>query len=123
MDLADSPRQDDLDGRGVAIDQVEFMSSLFDLENLSRRLRIFVGHHSTLKSEAVRLLEEALIRGQIERGEASRISGLPERSARRLLNECVAEGLLASPTPKGPVSLQFPAHSLETLFPRLYSHA
>ena len=34
---------------------------------------------------------------------------------------CVlAAGLLASDTPKGPVSLRFPADTLDTLFPRLF---
>lgn len=138
MDRADTPREGDLDGRGnlsqrafiefivwflrIAVDQVNFMSSLFDLENLTNRLRAFVEHRETLKSEAARLLDEALVRGEFERGEAPRITGLPERSARRVLNEVVKEGMLASDTPKGPVSLRFPAHSLEILFPRLYPH-
>ena len=60
------------------------------------------------------------IRGEFERGEASRITGLPVRTAQRLLNDLVADGLLASTTPKGPVSLRFPTHTLEILFPRLY---
>ncbi len=64
--------------------------------------------------------EEALIRGQFERGEAARITGLPERTARCVLNDTVAEGLLASATPKAPVSLRFPAEALEMLFSRLY---
>ena len=138
MDLADTPRQGDLDGRGnlseralidfvawflqVAIDQVEFMSSLFELNNLAARFRALVEQQHSLKPEGVRLFEETLVRGEIERGEASRITGLPERSARRVLNDLVTEGLLASATPKGPVSVRFPAHSLETLFPRLYPH-
>ncbi len=139
MDLADTPRQGDSDGRGnlseralidfvvwflrVAIDQVGFMASLFELDNLTNRLRAFVAQRENLKPEAARLLDEILVRGEIERGEASRITGLPERSARRVLNDLVKEGMLASATPKGPVSLRFPAHSLETLFPRLYPHA
>lgn len=138
MDLADTPRQGDLDGRGnlseralidfvvwflrVAIDQVAFMSSLFELDNLTSRLVAFVAQRDTLKPEAARLLDETLVRGEIERGEASRITGLPERSARRVLNDLINEGMLASTTPKGPVSLRFPTHSLETLFPRLYPH-
>ncbi len=136
MDYADTPRQGDLDGRGnlsqqalteftlwflkVCLDQVTFMSSLFDLDNLARRLHIYIERSDTLKPEASRLLEEALIRGQFERGEAPRITGLPERSARRVLNDVTAEGLLASTTPKGPVSLRFPTAALEKLFPRLY---
>lgn len=139
MDAADAPRQGDLDGGGnlslralteftawflkVCLDQVTFMSGLFDLNNLARRLRTHVERSDHLKPEAARLLEEALFRGQFERGEAARITGLPERTARRVLNDVVTEGLLASETPKGPVSLHFPTASLETLFPRLYPEA
>lgn len=138
MDLADTPRQGDHDGGGnlsqrtliefvvwflrVSVDQVRFMSGLFDLNDVSNRLHAFVAGHPSLKPESSRLLDEALLRGEIERGEASRITGLPERSARRILNDLIHEGMLESATPKGPVSLRFPAHSLEILFPRLYPH-
>jgi Fic family protein len=136
MDHADMPRQGDLDGRGnlsqralsefvlwflkVALDQVRFMSGLFELDTLVRRLRTFVERSDKLKPEAIRLLEEALIRGEFERGEIARITGLPERTARRVLNDVIAAGLLASETPKGTVSLRFPADALEILFPRLF---
>jgi Fic family protein len=139
MDLADSPRRGDTDGRGnlskaallefvewflkVCVDQVRFMTSLFEVEALAQRLARFVERHLNLKPEAARLLEEALIRGELERGEASRASGLPERSARRALNDLVAAGLLASETPKGAVSLRFPADALDVLFPRLFPEA
>ena len=48
------------------------------------------------------------------------MTGLPERTARRVLGDIVGAGLLASATPKGPVSLRFPVDTLEGLFPRLY---
>ena len=63
------------------------------------------------------------MRGEYDRGEAARITGLPERSARRVLNDVVARGMLASTTQKGPVSLRFPTGSLEIFFPRLYVQA
>jgi Fic family protein len=136
MDYADTPRQGDLDGRGnlsqkalqefvlwflrVCLDQVTFMSSLFELDGLLQRLRAYVLRGPNLKPESAGLLEEALIRGEFERGEIARITGLPERSARRVLSDVIELGLLASDTPKGKVSLRFPAHALEDLFPRLY---
>jgi Fic family protein len=138
MDHADMPRQGDLDGRGnlshralsefvlwflrVCLDQVTFMSGLFELETLAKRLGTYATRRD-LKPEAARLLQEALIRGQFERGEISRITGLPERSARRVLNEVTQAGLLASETPKGLVSLRFPVDALELLFPRLFPEA
>jgi Fic family protein len=136
MDHADMPRQGERDGRGnlshraladftlwflkVCHDQVTFMAGLFDLNNLAERLARSVQQNGKLKPEASRLLHEALMRGEFDRGDAARICGLPERSARRLLGEVIDEGLLASATAKGPVSLRFPAHTLEILFPQLY---
>ena len=139
MDYADTPRQNDLDGRGnlslhalkdftlwflkLSLDQVNFMSGLLEIDALAQRFKKYVAQSDTLKPESSRLLEEALIRGEFDRGEAARITGMPERSARRVLNDVVAEGLLASTTEKGPVSLRFPTDSLETFFPRLYVQA
>ena len=136
LDHADMPRQGDRDGRGnlsrtalidftqwfldVCLDQVTFMSSLFDLGSLERRLITYVDRNDAIKPEAARLLQEALFRGQFDRGDAARITGLPERTARRVLNDVISEGLLASTTEKGPVSLRFPAKALDSLFPRLY---
>ena len=136
MDLADTPRQGDLDGRGnlsqralnefvlwfleIALDQVRFMTDLFELDTLARRLKKLVEQHENLKPEASLLLEEALIRGSFERGEIARITRLPERTARRALSDLVEVGLLASQTPKGAVSLRFPVKFLDILFPRLF---
>jgi Fic family protein len=136
MDLADTPREGDLDGRGnlseralsefvlwfvkVCLDQVTFMSSLFELDALAGRLRNYVRLSEKLKPEAARLLEEALMRGKIERGEASRITGLPERTARRVMNDVLDAKLLDSETPKGAVSLRFPEDTHDILFPRLF---
>jgi Fic family protein len=139
MDHADTPRQGDLDGRGnlseraladfvlwflrVCLDQVSFMSGLFDIDNLAQRLRRYVSQHDTLKPETSRLLEEALVRGQFERGEITRITGLPERTSRRILADAIDAGLLASQTAKGPVSLRFPLEAQDVLFPRLFQES
>ena len=139
MVRADAPREGDLDGRGnlsrralieftqwfleVALDQVNFMSGLFEMQTLARRLKSFIERADGLKPESAALLEAALVRGEIERGAAAGITGLPERTARRVLNDTVEAGLLASATPKGPVSLRFPEAALEFLFPRLYPQA
>jgi Fic family protein len=139
MDAADAPRQGDLDGRGnlslkalnefvlwflkVCVDQVKFMSGLFDIDTLKKRLGAYVDRSDKLKPEAKRLLDEALMRGEFERGEIERITGLPERTARRVLGAVIEVGLLASTTEKGPVSLRFPDDALEILFPRLYPEA
>jgi Fic family protein len=139
MDHADAPRQGDLDGRGnlsqhalvdftlwflkVCLDQIKFMTDLFEIDTLARRFKAYVDMSETLKPEALRLLEEALIRGEFERGDIPRITGLPERTARRVFNEVASEGLLASDTPKGPVSLRFPMKTQDILFPRLFAES
>jgi Fic family protein len=100
MDHADTPRQGDLDGRG----------------NLSQKaLQEFVLWFLRVCLDQVNFMS-----GEFERGEIVGITGLPERSARRVLSDVVELGLLTSETPKGSVSLRFPSHALEDLFPRLY---
>ena len=37
-----------------------------------------------------------------------------------MFNDVIGLGLLASETPKGPVSLRFPADALDMLFPKLF---
>ena len=135
MDHADMPRQGDLDGRGnlsqralsdftawflkACLDQVTFMADLFALDTLVGRLKLYVSRRE-LRPEAFPLLEQVLQRGELPRGEAGRVTGLKERSARDLLATMIADGVLGSDTPKGPVSLHFPLDAAEILFPRLF---
>jgi len=135
MDHADMPRQGDLDGRGnlsrralnefiawflkLCLDQVSFMSGLFALDTLVERLKLYVARRD-LKLEAFALLEQTLQRGELPRGDADRVTGLKERTARDLLAALVSDGILGSDTPKGPVSLRFPLDAIEVLFPSLF---
>jgi Fic family protein len=135
MDHADMPRQGDLDGRGnlslralrefcqwfleVCLDQVRFMEEMFDLNQLAERLKGY-GERRGWRAEAAVLLAEVLRRGEIPRGDAQSITKLKERTNRDLLAFLLAEGMLGSDSPKGPVSLRFPAKSLDVVFPRLF---
>ena len=135
MDYADTPRQGDLDGRGnlsqqalvefiqwflrVCLDQVNFMTGLFEFDHLAGRLKLYVERQS-MKPGAFPILDRVLLQGEMPRGEAERITGLKERSARMVLSSLVEDGILGSGTPKGPVSLRFPSHSVDILFPRLF---
>lgn len=139
MDYADSPWQGSLDGRGnlslralsdftawflkVCVDQVMFMTGLFDLDRLEERLRAYVTRHDALRPEAARIVDEVLLRGEMARGDAMRVTGLKERTARDLLGALIDDGIVASETPKGPVSLRFPVHAVDILFPRLFPQA
>jgi Fic family protein len=138
MMAADAPRRGDLDGRGnlstqaliefceyflrVAEDQIDFMSELFDLDGMQERIHAYVrvALSGKIKPEAEYLLREAFVRGSFERGEALRITGLSERSARGVLASLIDLGLLGSETPKGAVSLRFPDHSLHFLLPGVF---
>lgn len=136
MDAADEPRRDDLDGRGnlsqralvdfvmwfgqVALDQLQFMRGLFDLDQLTTRLDAYVRGVLAAGDAASAIVKEVLRAGEIARGEAARITGRSERSARETLGKLTDAGLLRSDTPKGPVHLQFSTVSADTLFPRLF---
>lgn len=139
LNAADSPRQGDLDGRGnmsnarlvafcrffleTATDQIDFMASLLDLAGLEARLGGYVERlvsRRELRREAGRLLLDVLARGEVQRGEAARITGTGERVGRSIVSELVARGLLQSSTPKGPLCLGFPAEAVPYFFPNLY---
>lgn len=136
---ADAPRQGDLDGRGnlsnrslvdfcrfffeVCSDQINFMTSLLELETLERRVLGYVNRQvaeNLLRKEAGFLLRDILLRGEIPRGEAARITGLGERTARKLLGTLIDKSLLESDSPKGPIRLAFPTAVVAAYFPRLY---
>ncbi len=136
MDMADAPRRGDLDGRGnlsrealvdfvtwfcrVAFDQLRFMSELFSLDNLGERLAAYVLGPVGGGEAASALVAEVLRRGVVPRGEAARITGRSERTARDVLRKLTDVGLLVSDTPKGSVALNFSTASADALFPRLF---
>lgn len=135
---ADAHRRGDLDGRGnlstmaliefcdyflqVAEDQIDFMSDLFDFDGMQERIRAYitVTLAGKIKPQAEYLLREAFMRGSFERGEASRITGMPDRTARDVLASLVRLGLLGSDAPKGAVSMKFKEHSLHVLLPGVF---
>ena len=134
---ADRPRMGDLDGRGnlsekalivfcdyamkTAIDQTKFMAQMFALDKFkSRAEHFFRTVRFDLKPESFYLYLQAFTNGEFERMEAGRITGLPERTARNVLNQLIQEGFLVSDTPKGKVRVGFPVHALGSLLPNLY---
>ena len=135
---ADQPRKGDLDGRGnlsesglaafcqfflqTALDQVRFMTRLLDLPGLEQRITKYVERRSAfgLSEEAKYILVEVLTHGEIARGEVPRITGKPERTARRILDETLKQGLVSPTTPKGPIRLALPAKAVPYYFPNLY---
>ncbi len=136
---ADSHRQGDMDGRGnlsnkglssfctfyleMALDQIGFMSTLLNFDGLQKRIMGYVDRQTALgelQPESGYLLREILLRGEVPRGEAARITGKAERTARRILKDLLDKKLLRSETEKGPVRLSFPTRAVGYFFPRLY---
>lgn len=136
MDAADAPRAGDLDGRGnlslaalagfvqwfcdVMLDQLTFMTEQLEFNALDSRLESYVERDLRLPSTATAIAQDVLRRGEVPRGEAGRITGLRDRAARDVLGKLISSGLLASVTPKGPVSLRISTSAAEILFPRLF---
>ena len=139
LGTADLPRQGDLDGRGnlsakslelfcefmlrICLDQIRYMRKCLDLDVLERRIGNYVEHarlRGFLRKESAYLVIEAFKSGRIARGEAGRITGLSERTARPLLGELIKSGLLRSDSPKGPVKLGIPPDAVSWFFPQLY---
>ena len=136
---ADEPRRSDLDGRGnlseqglrafckffleTAIDQTRFMGELLNLDTLEARIVAYAQRRAFVKelpAESGFVLREVLLRGEVPRGEMARVTGTSERTARRILERLLEDGLVASNTPKGPVRLALPVKASGFYFPRLY---
>ncbi len=148
LSYADAHRYNDYDGRGnlsnkalvafclffltTCLDQISFMHGLLKLDGLLDRINGYVSmrgaklipgpkpEYKSLKQEAAYMLQEALLRGEVGRGDMLRVSGLAERTGRVLLRQLLDEGLLVSDSPKGAVRLCFPTHVACHLFPHLY---
>ncbi len=136
---ADRARENDYDGRGslseralvdfcsfflrVSVDQVRFMQSLLDPENLLRRIELYcrdeveAGH---LPRQSYVVLREAVLTGEVERGRVQTIVNLQERAARNVTSALLEKKLLVSSGPKAPLRLGFPTEAVERWFPALY---
>jgi Fic family protein len=150
LNNADLPRRNDLDGRGplsqeelvafaawlldVCLDQARFMQGLLGLEHLKERLadllRWLAAHPwsvgsetSVIKLEALEALHYVAIIGSLERSRFIAMTGLPLRTARRVLASLLDFGVLQADGPRSPVRFGVPLASLRFLLPRLWPEA
>jgi len=136
---ADEKRVNDFDGRGylsqrylgefcqfflgTATDQIDFMQELLALEGMLNRI---VGYGERRESAmelpggTALVLREIFLRGEITRGDVPRIIGASPRTAQKLIGELLAQRLVASGSPKGPLRLGFPSDAAGHYFPNLY---
>ncbi len=136
---ADQGRYTDTDGRGVlseralvrfceyfletAIDQVRFMARLIEPRGLLARLEKWCAGQESAKRIEKRsylLLREIWHEGAAERGAVAGMVNVSERQGREMVSRLVAEGVLVSDTPRGPLRLHCPIGVVEEWFPGVY---
>ena len=135
----DSPRRNDLDGRGalseeavaaftkffleVCVDQVEFMEGLMQPDALRARILLWAEEQiklSKLPPSSGRVLEALLYRGNLPRSGVASVAGSSTRTATRIVSALTEAGVLTSDTPYAPVRLVFPAALAERWMPGLF---
>ena len=147
---ADAPRRNDLDGRGplsqealvafasyfldICLDQVRFMRQRLDLATLKDRLKLMLlslqeqpwevgSEKSVVKLDALEALHYVAMTGPIERAAFVKMTGLGDRTGRRVLTSLLHFGVLTETSPRSPVSFGVPLSSLRFLFPSLWPEA
>ena len=99
------------------------MQELLALDGMLNRIAAFAEHKESAKElprGSALVLRDIFLRGEIARGDVSRIIGASPRTAQKLTGELLAQRLLTSSSPKGPLHLGFPADAAGHYFPNLY---
>jgi hypothetical protein len=73
----------------------------------------------SIKEIAIVILYNAFVSGKLERSVALELTGMPERSARRLIAQLKDEGLLTETSSRSPLYWQIPEHAEPWYFPQL----
>ena len=135
----DSPRRNDLDGRGhlseealaefisffleTCIDQVDFMKRLVHPDQLRNRILIWAEEEhraGDLPAQAANILEAILYRGQLPRGDVSQLLATGERNARRITSALLKQEVIVADSPRAPLRLAFPAKLAARWMPGLF---
>jgi len=135
----DAERRNDLDGRGnlseealaeftefflkTCLDQVRFMERLVQPDRLRDRMLVWAAEETQaglLPGNVGELLQAVLYRGELPRGEVQTSLHMSERSARRLVSALLDRGVLASDSPRAPLTLTFPAALASRWMPGLF---
>src|SRR5258708_1410539 len=124
----DSPRRNDLDGRGAlseealaeftgfflrtCLDQVRFMEQLMEPNRLRGRILLWAEEEiraRMLPAKSGQVLEAALFRGELLRGDVAALLGASPRAARRVVSALLDRGVLSSESTRAPLFIAFPA--------------
>ena len=145
--VADTPKQGAADGSGqlsqkslvqfcefmlrTAIDQVEYMNGLLELSAMHTRIKKYIqarndgrvrtreGEIGEIKDTAAAVLYHAFLEGELARTQAQELTGMPERSARRLIEQLKKDGLLTETSHRSPLRWAIPEHAEPWYFPEL----
>ena len=140
LSAADRSRHSDYDGRGnltakglvdfcvffleTILDQISFMGSLLELPVLLTRIENYIHREATEitrhKDRLIRLLKAVATEGLISRGRVPDIVGLKPSAARQVTKLGLDAELIRTESPKGPLSIAFPAKVLDSYLPRLF---
>lgn len=135
----DQPRRGDLDGRGsrseaalaeftrfflqTCLDQVTFMDGLIEPNKLQVRIRLWIEEQvrtGDLPSQSGNVLDAALHRGDLPRGEVAGLVGTGDRQARRILAAMLNAGILRAESSRAPLRIAFPATLASRWLPGLF---
>jgi hypothetical protein len=135
----DRERRNDLDGRGplseealveftrffleTCLDQIAFMETLVQPERLRNRIVRWAEAQvdaKTLTAKSSNVLEAALYRGELSRGEIAEILHTGVRQAQRIVAELVKAGVLVSDDTRAPLRIAFPATLAAEWMPGLF---
>jgi len=138
---ADMTRWDDNDGRGnlsnkmliefckffleVAIDQVQYMSKVLQVDTMLKRIHSFVDvmqGQGRLKSETRYILEAVFLKGEIPRRDIERITSKSDKTAKLLAKSLIDIGLLETDNNNhlAPYRASYPITFSPILFSGLY---
>jgi Fic family protein len=139
LQACDEPRRGSLDGRGslseaalaeftaffleTCIDQIDFMSGLMQPNKLRDRILVWAAEEirgGALPARSDAVLTAILYRGELERGEVAMLTGLSDRSARRITSALIDIGVAQSSTSRAPLRLAFPARLATRFLPGLF---
>lgn len=138
---ADLERFNNYDGRGnlsnkmlvefcvfylkTAIDQVEYMKKMLDIDSMLGRIHTYVDLMVTrgaLKTETRYILEAVFLKGEIARREVERVTGKSDKTAKAMADSLLKLGLLSVDKENhlSPYRVSYPITASPVLFPSLY---
>ena len=139
LSACDSPRRNDLDGRGAlseealaaftqffletCLDQVRFMEELAQPNRLRDRILVWAEEEARggrLPPNAGKILEAVLFRGELPRGDVAGLLGTGDRQGRRIVSALLERGVLVSESARAPLMLTFPAALASRWMPGLF---